>query len=156
MKKLLARDVMTPHVVTVAEDMSTHDLARFLVEHEISGAPVVDAQGRLVGVVSMTDIVRSDAERDEDLDNPGYYRGDPYDFTLEDLGQKYVEQQSVTVREVMTPAIHSVADTAPVAEVAAMMLERHVHRLIVMRDADPVGIITSLDLLRMIAGAQDG
>jgi CBS domain-containing protein len=154
MKNLLARDVMTPHVVTVVEDMSTHDLARFLVEHEISGAPVVDDHGRLVGVVSMTDIVRSDAERDEDLDNPAYYRGDPYEVTLEDLGQKYVEQQAVTVREVMTPAVHSVADTAPVSEVAGAMLDRHVHRLIVMRGQDPVGIITSLDLLRMLAGQQ--
>lgn len=152
MKNLLARDVMTPHVVTVAEDMPTHDLARFLIEHEISGAPVVDAQGRLVGVVSMTDIARSEAERDEEPNYPGFYRGDPYEFTLEDFGQKYIEQQSVTVREVMTPAIHSVPDVAPVAEVAAMMLDRHVHRLLVMHEADAVGIVTSLDLLRMVAG----
>jgi CBS domain-containing protein len=151
MKNLTARDVMTPHVVTVVEDMSTHDLARFLIEHEISGAPVVDEQGRLVGVVSMTDIVRSDAEEDEREESSGFYRGDPYEFTLEDLGQKYVERQAVTVRDVMTPAIHSVEDTTPVAEVAALMLDRHVHRLIVMRGQDPVGIITSLDLLKMLA-----
>lgn len=157
MKELLARDVMTPHVVTVAEDMSTADLARFLIEHEISGAPVVDEQGRLVGVVSMTDLVRrnaQDAEEDARPGGGGFYRGDPYEFTLEDLGQKYVERQVMTVRDVMTPTVLTVEDTAPLSRVAATMLEHHVHRLIVARGRDPVGIITSLDLLKALAGQQ--
>jgi CBS domain-containing protein len=146
---------MTPDVVTVADDMSTHEAARFFIEHEISGAPVVDDQGRLVGVVSLTDIVRSVTEEDDEGDRPGrsaFYRGDVGDITLEDLGQRFVEQQARSVRDVMTPTIHAVKDSDPVAVVAKAMLDQHIHRLIVMRGADVVGIISSLDLLKVLAG----
>ena len=49
------KDVMNPDIMTVADDMTTEELARYLTEHEISGAPVVDGQGHLIGVVSLTD-----------------------------------------------------------------------------------------------------
>jgi CBS domain-containing protein len=141
--------------VTVADDMSTHEAARFFIEHEISGAPVVDDQGRLVGVVSLTDIVRSVTEEDDDGERSGrsaFYRGDDDEITLEDLGQRFVEQQARSVRDVMTPTIHAVKDADPVAVVARAMIDQHIHRLIVMRGADAVGIISSLDLLKVLAG----
>lgn len=52
------KDVMNPDIMSVADDMTTDELARYLTEREISGAPVVNSQGHLVGVVSMTDIGR--------------------------------------------------------------------------------------------------
>jgi len=56
------KDVMNPDIMTVADDMTTDELVRYLNEREISGAPVVDSQGHLIGVVSMTDIGRQLAE----------------------------------------------------------------------------------------------
>ena len=53
------------------------------------------------------------------------------DLTLEDLGQRFVEERAVTVRDVMTPVIHQVPVTASVAEVARIMVEQHIHRLVV-------------------------
>jgi predicted transcriptional regulator len=147
------KDLMSPDIMTVADDMTTDALARFLVEHEISGAPVVDGQGRLVGVVSMTDIGRIIAEPSAD-DSPrrsGFYRDVADDFTLEDLGQRYVEDRAATVREVMTPVIHQVPVTASAAEAARLMIDEHIHRLVVTQKGQPVGIISSLDLLKMIA-----
>ena len=146
-------DLMNPGVMTVADEMTTDALARYLVEHEISGAPVVDGEGHLIGVVSMTDIGRSVAESSDDTSSggSGFYRDDAGDFTLEDLGPRYVEGKAVTVREIMTPVIHQVPVRASVADAARIMVEQHVHRLVVTEGRNPVGIITSTDLLRMVA-----
>jgi predicted transcriptional regulator len=147
------RDLMSPDIMTVADEMTTDELARYLTEREISGAPVVDSQGHLIGVVSMTDIGRSVAEPSDLMSSrsPNFYRDDAADLTLENFGQRYVEERAVTVRDVMTPVIHQVPVTASVAEVARIMVAQHIHRLVVTQGKDPVGIITSMDLLKMVA-----
>jgi predicted transcriptional regulator len=147
------KEVMNPDVMTVADDMTTDALARYLVEREISGAPVVDSQGRLVGVVSMTDIGRNLAEPADPESSRGsdFYRDDAAEITLEDLGQRYVEERAVTVRDVMTPVVHQVPVTATVAEAARLMVDQHIHRLVVTQGNEPVGIISSLDLLKIVA-----
>ena len=147
------KDLMNPDIMTVADEMTTDELARYLIEHEISGAPVVDSQGHLIGVVSMTDIGRNMAEP-SDLaasSEANFYGDAPVDFSLEDLGQRYVEERAVIVRDIMTPVIHQVPVTAPVAEVARIMVKQHIHRLVVTQRGEPVGIITSMDLLKIIA-----
>jgi predicted transcriptional regulator len=146
------KDVMNPDVMTVADEMTTGELARYLTEREISGAPVVDSQGHLIGVVSMTDIGRHMAEPSELEPSQGleFYR-DVADATLEDFGQRYVEQSAATVRDVMTPVIHQVPATATVADAARVMIREHIHRLVVTQGKEPVGIITSMDLLRVVA-----
>jgi predicted transcriptional regulator len=147
------KDLMTTHIMTVADDMTTYDLARYLIEHEISGAPVVDSQGRLVGVVSMTDLGRNVAEPAETASSEasGFYRDEAADLTLEDVGQRYVEDRAVTVRDVMTSAVRHVPVTASVGEVARLMVEQHIHRVVVTQGKEPVGIITSMDLLKIVA-----
>jgi CBS domain-containing protein len=62
MRPITAADVMNPNVLMVQEDMTVEELASFLFENEISGAPVVDPTRRLVGVVSVTDLARSVAQ----------------------------------------------------------------------------------------------
>ena len=146
------KDVMNPDIMTVADDMTTGELARFLNEHEISGAPVVDGQGHFIGVVSMTDIGRHLCEPSEfGAAHAEFYRDTGDEVTLEDFGQRYVEERAVTVRDVMTPVVHHVTATAAVAEAARIMVERHIHRLVVTQGRQPVGMITSTDLLRVVA-----
>ena len=147
------KDLMNPDIMTVADDMTTDALARYLTEREISGAPVVDSQGHVIGVVSMTDIGRNMAEP-ADIDSSqssGFYRDIAADLTLEDLGQRYVEERAFTVRDVMTPVIHQVPVTASAAEAARLMIAQHIHRLVVTQGKEPVGIITSMDLLKVVA-----
>ena len=147
------KDLMNPDIMTVADEMTTDELARYLIEREISGAPVVDSQGHLIGVVSMTDIGRNMAEpSDVELSrDSGFYRDIAADFTLEDSGERYVEERAVTVRDVMTPVIHQVPVTASVTEAARVMVDQHIHRLVVTQGKEPVGIITSMDVLKMVA-----
>jgi predicted transcriptional regulator len=144
---------MNPDIMTVTDEMTTDELARYLTEHEISGAPVVDTQGHLVGVVSLTDIGRHlgaasefESSRSEERDRD--FAGA---LTLDDAGQRYVEPFAVTVRDVMTPVIHHVPATATVAEAARLMIREHIHRLVVTQGREPVGIITSMDLLKVVA-----
>jgi predicted transcriptional regulator len=145
------KDVMNPDIMTVADEMTTDELARYLTEREISGAPVVDSQGHLIGVVSMTDIGRHLADADfPPSERPEFY-GDTTVELLEDFPQRYVEERATTVRDVMTPVIHQVPVTATLAEAARIMVREHIHRLVVTQGRQPVGIITSMDLLRVIA-----
>jgi predicted transcriptional regulator len=146
------KDEMTSDIMTVADDMTTDELVRFLNEREISGAPVVDGQGHFIGVVSMTDVGRHLAEpSDFESARVEFYRDIRDEVTLEDLGQRYVEGRAVNVRDVMTPVVHHVAATAAVAEAARIMVERHIHRLVVTEGRQPVGMITSMDLLRVVS-----
>ena len=72
-----------------------------------------------------------------------------------DLGQRYVQERAVAVRDVMTPVVHQVPVGASVGEAARMMVERHIHRLIVTQGKEPMGIITTMDLLRVIANSPE-
>ncbi len=155
MTGLTARDVMTPTVVTVGDHLTAQEVAKFLIEREISGAPVIDERGRLVGVISITDIARMTAESlDVFVGQPSsdFYRPDADEPpTLEDLGQRYVEEHGVPIRDVMSPVVHAVGEATAVAEVARVMLSGHLHRVLVTRGADAVGIITTMDLLKVLA-----
>ncbi len=72
MRPITAADLMNPEVLTVSEELSVRELAGFLLDHEITGAPVVDREGRLVGVVSVVDIADAAAgEEEEDAPEAG-------------------------------------------------------------------------------------
>ena len=147
------KDLMNPDIMTVADEMTTDELARYLVEREISGAPVVDNQGHLIGVVSMTDIGRNVAEPSDfsSSRDSGFYGDVAGDLTVEEREQQRYVEERVTVRDVMTPVIHQVPVTASMAEAARIMVDQHIHRLVVTKGKEPVGIITSMDLLKIVA-----
>lgn len=149
MRKITASDLLNPEVVTVREDLTVADLAAFLVEHEISGAPVVDDRGHPVGVVSLVDIAA--ANTDEEGVGPDFY-GSGWDEGPDDeLGEVELgEDEELLVSDIMNPEIHAVAEDATVSEVASTLLAKHVHRLLVMRGDEIVGIISTSDLLGLL------
>ena len=153
MKPILAKDIMNTDVLTVKDDMTLPELADFLVEHEISGAPVVDSSGNLVGVVSLTDIAES-ASREEFGPDPLY--GDffrhAWEFRLErdEMNRLHIENDSVHVCEIMTPTVYTVPEDTLISDIARTMIAGRIHRLLVTRDNKVVGIITTLDMLRTI------
>jgi predicted transcriptional regulator len=143
------KDVMNPDIMTVADDMTIDELARYLTEREISGAPVVNSQGHLIGVVSLTDIGRHLVEPSEFSSSRGSEFYDMNDETTPE--PRFLGEHVVAVRDVMTPAVHHVRANAPMADAARIMVEQHIHRLVVTEGREPVGIITSMDLLRVVA-----
>src|SRR5690606_6426016 len=134
--KRLAKDIMNPHVVTVTDIMDVREAAKILVEERISGAPVVDELGHLVGVISQSDLVEYElaTERELTVEAPFYRR--PYDESLNpSRGFQIDELTDDTVRDVMTPYLITESEDTPIREVAARMVECGVHRLIVVDEA---------------------
>jgi len=154
MRKLCASDLMNSDVLTVREEMSVKELADFLTDHEIGGAPVLDEEGRLTGVVSMVDIVAAASDEEKltaDERNPEFYLRDLQEsYSDEEIQDLHIEIEALTVREIMTRSVYSVAEDATVSEVAAMMLQGHLHRVLVTREEELVGIISTSDLLGLL------
>ena len=143
MRPITATDLMNPIVLAARDDMNLVELAAFLMDNEISGAPVKNRRGGLVGVVSVGDVVRAIAEIDEE------------NGAEEDNPLKRLESDEWLVSDIMTPLIYSVAEDALVSEVAATMLDNHLHRILVTRDEEPVGIISSSDLLGLLVDEKE-
>jgi CBS domain-containing protein len=154
MRPITASDLMNPQVLTVRDDMSVRDLASFLIGNEISGAPVADAEGRLVGVVSLVDIaaVSSGVDR-RGADGAGFF-GPDWDDGLDEEDMEELDQDGLRVADIMTPQIFSVAEDATVSQIASLMLKGHLHRLLVTREDRAIGIITTSDLLGLLVGEE--
>lgn len=159
-RTITVQDVMNPDVITVRDDMTLQEAALFLVEHQISGAPVEDSEGRLIGVVSFTDIARAAAEMPQlDAPPPEPAARLPEYFTR--LWEEPAEAESlpdppaagVAVRDIMTPELYSVAEKEPVSVAARLMLDAHIHRLLVTHGHKVTGIVTTSDLLRLLVEA---
>lgn len=145
----VASDIMTPEPVCIDLGTTLRQTARIFEEHGISGAPVVDGGGRLVGVVSRSDLIRRCLEGGDDRDPV---------LLVELLGSDDdpdagpLPERSILVEDCMSPEPITAGPTTPLKELAARMVEARVHRVIVIdRGRIPVGIVTSLDLVKALA-----
>ncbi len=155
MKRLTAKDVMNKDVLSVGMDWSVEYLTDFLVENGISGAPVTSEDGKLVGVVSLTDIVRHNSlpGKDSRLNSPyDYYRhGLEHQYAKEDIRSLSIETEPLdTVRDIMTPMIFDVNEDTKVKQVADTMIRGRIHRVFVTREKKLTGVITTVDMLKVI------
>jgi CBS domain-containing protein len=158
MRPITAADVMNPEVLTVPDDLPVAALASFLVEREISGAPVADAAGNLVGVVSVTDIAlaASGGGVERGRGRPDFFaRGWEDGPTRDDLDHFNFGDGDLTVRDIMTPDVYAVPEDTPVPELAELMLDNHIHRLLVTRGEKVVGIVSTSDLLGLLVEEEE-
>jgi CBS domain-containing protein len=150
---MLVKDVMTTPVVTVTPESTLAEVARLLDEHHISGLPVVDESGRVVGVVSDRDLVaRSQELQVKSLRYPWPGLGREPDLQkLTWLTQGLFAIGETRVREVMSRQVVTIEDTAPLELAAHLMASREVNRIPVLRQGRLVGIISRADLVRAVA-----
>ncbi len=142
------RDVMTPHVVTVGSDESVLAASRLMLEKKISGLPVVDGKGKLVGIVSEGDFLRrseTDTKRTrsrwiEFLLGPGRN------------ADEYVKINSRKISDVMSPDVRTVAPDDSLVTAVNLMERYRIKRIPVLEGEKLVGIITRADLLHAMAG----
>jgi predicted transcriptional regulator len=150
---LIAADLMSRKVVVIPQEMSLRAAARLLSGAQVSGAPVVDADGCCVGVLSTTDFMLW-TERGA---KPGPARPD----TAEDICSEWqvVDYEEIPVDRVdrfMTADPVTVSVATPIRELARNMLDAHIHRLIVVDEfCKPVGIVSSTDILAAIVRAAE-
>jgi CBS domain-containing protein len=144
-------------VVTVEPETSVQEIARLLSEKSISGVPVVDAQGRLIGIVSEGDLlhrVETGTAR-----RPDRSRGRRRSWWLdsiaadEELARDYVKSHGRTAKDVMTREVISVEETTELADIATLLETKRIKRVPVVRDGKPVGIVSRANLVRALAAA---
>jgi predicted transcriptional regulator len=155
MKTKTAKDIMNKSVITVEADMTVHELACFFTEKMITGAPVINGSGKLVGVVSVTDIIRNDAQRiwiaSQRHENEYYLHGWEDEFNYDEVNDLHLEEdEGLKVHNIMTPVIFNVQETTPISEMADMMINGRIHRLLVTQGSKVIGIVTTLDMLKAI------
>ena len=141
------KDVMTPHVLAVTPDESIFVAARLMLQKKISGLPVVDGLGNLVGIVSEGDFLRR-AETGTKRQRPKWM-----EFFLGPgrLADEYVQISGRKVRDVMTEDVRTVTPDAPLEDVVRLMERHHIKRVPVVDGGKIVGIVTRANLLRAMA-----
>ncbi|MBS3947938.1 MAG: CBS domain-containing protein [Dethiobacter sp.] len=145
---MLGRDLMTRDVVTVASDTTVQELARLLLEHKISGLPVVDKEGRIIGIVSEGDLVYQDKK----LHIPAFLEilgGVVYLENPNRLGQDLMKMTAAKVGDLMTTRVYTVKEDTSVEAIATIMVEKKVNRVPVVDGAGKlVGIVSRQDLIK--------
>jgi CBS domain-containing protein len=148
-----AAEVMAKDVVTVGPDTTVEELARLMINRHISGLPVVDKSGCVLGIVTEGDLLRrvevhtdshSKTWRDLFASNAG-------------LATDYLKSHARKARDLMTAPVVGVTEDALLAEIADLMERRHIKRVPVLREGRLVGMISRIDLIRVLAsgGAPD-
>ena len=118
-------DIMTPVVCTIPRETLVCEVEGILVANQISGAPVVDKSGKVVGIISKSDIVR-------------------FDFT----GGNPTE---AAAWEIASPGAITVTPCCTLKVAAQTMIDNHIHRLLVSRDGELLGLVSALDFVRLVA-----
>jgi CBS domain-containing protein len=147
LESLRARDLMSVNPISLHEEATLAEAARLLKERHFCAAPVIDAAGRPVGVVSRTDLLTHDRALIPQVcleDDSGW---DMFPESTAWAGFAATEQ--TPVKEVMTRTVFTISPDAPAREVARRMLESKVHQLFVAdEDGALIGVISALDILR--------
>ena len=144
---MIAAEVMSRKVISVSPDATITAAIRLMLDHQISGLPVVDAAGKLLGILTEGDLLRraeTGTERHrprwlEILMGPGRLAGE------------YVRTHGRKVEEIMTRDLVSVTPDTPLDEIVALMERRRIKRVPVLDGDSPVGIVSRADLLRALA-----
>lgn len=151
MDELKVRDIMRPDVITVGPRATVRDLAALLAEHKVSGVPVVDEDGRLLGIVTEGDVIIQDA----DLHFPHYVQFLESVIYLESMRkfeERFKKAFGARVADVMSDEVYTVSPDASVREAATLMADHGVNRVpVIDEDRVVVGIVTRGDVVRAIA-----
>lgn len=142
---MLVKDVMKKMVVSVEPEMTCRDAAEVLLQHKISGAPVIDEQERLVGVISEKDLFRAIyPTQAEFAEAEGAY------LDFEKLEQEARGAGDKKVSEVMSTRLITATPDTPILKIGAQMIATGVHRVPVVESGKVVGMVSRRDIYSTI------
>ncbi|MCC6445110.1 MAG: CBS domain-containing protein [Armatimonadetes bacterium] len=140
-----ARDIMNREVLTIDENATLHEVAETLSLHHISGAPVVDKSGRVVGIISESDVI-DEKKRKSAIPHLALFG--LYAVPEKLLEEAYSEGLALRAMNVMSRDVLTADEETPISELAAMMVRKRINRIPILRDGKLVGIVTREDILR--------
>ncbi|MBY0524550.1 MAG: CBS domain-containing protein [Gemmataceae bacterium] len=150
MQTLTAAEVMSRTVAAIPEEMPLREAARLLEREQISGAPVVDHNGRCVGVLSAMDFVHWAVKEGKPPAPGGHWEAGRVCSEWQIVDPEALPRDEV--RRFMSPDLVTAEPTTPIADLARRMLDAHIHRIIVVDPhRRPVGIVSSTDILAVVA-----
>ncbi len=149
---MIAKDMMTKKVITVGPGMTVKELAGLLTEKSIGGAPVVDADGKLVGVVTESDLVVKDAR----LHYPTYlHLLDGFIYwpsSVAKFNEEFKKALGATVGDIMANDIATASEDATVEDLATLMIEKDIGLIpIIDSDGKVIGVVTKHDIVTAIS-----
>ena len=149
---LVARDIMHAPIVSVPVTASIADVQQVLADNRISGVPVTNEGGRIVGVISAKDLLDRYAEEGEPAvaGRPSYYATSDDSEEVEHF-ERDEAGTTLTAADVMTPEVYSVPATTRLRMLAKRMVEWNVHRVMVLDRGRHVGLISTMDVLAAVA-----
>jgi CBS domain-containing protein len=118
---VIARDIMTRKVATIHPGASVQEAAQLLDQRRISGAPVVDADDKIIGIITEADIISK------------------------------VDREGLRVADIMSHNVIAVSEETPVSEIAALLTERKIKRVPVVENEKLVGIVSRADIVHAVA-----
>jgi len=145
-----AKDIMTSNVVTLKKEMGVKEAAEILLEKGIGGAPVVDDEGNVVGMVTESDLIMEDVK----LHFPTFIHllsGIIYLESIKAFEEKLKKAAAVKVEDVMSKKVISVTEDASIEDIATLMIEKGISRVPVVREGKLVGLVSKRDIVRTIA-----
>jgi len=145
-----AKDVMTTNVVTVQPGTGVPEIVRLLLKHRISAVPVVDADQRILGIVSEGDLMRR-TETDTESRHSWWLEAM---LSTEDRAREYIKVHGRKASDVMTRHVVSVTEDTPLYEIAGLLEKHHVKRVPVARDGRLIGIVSRANLLHGFAAKE--
>lgn len=145
-----AKDIMTGPAVVIHEDGTLEEAAILMLDKGVGGLPVVSGDGRLAGIVTESDFAAKE---------PGIPFSRMYAPRLfgewmprPELEKAYEAARSIMVKQIMSKPVVTASEDELLADVVMKMLERRIHRVPVVRDGVPVGVVSRRDLLKLAAG----
>ena len=145
-----AADVMTRDVVTVHPDDTLRHAAKLMLDRGVAGLPVVDVQGRLVGVVSETDLIRTDEAAEKRVGRWLDILADGEELSPEFLSA--IDRVNRPVGSVMNNRPITIGEHTPLREVAELISRDNIRRALVVTNGKLVGIVSRRDLVKALAG----
>ena len=118
---MIARDIMTRNVYTTSPEVSVQEVAQLLVQKDISGVPVINRDGLIIGIITEADIIGK------------------------------VNREGLCVADIMTPELIFVDEETRVGDIAMLLVERKIKRVPVMRNGKLVGIVCRADIVNAVA-----
>jgi CBS-domain-containing membrane protein len=146
MKHVIAREIMSSPVVSVGPDTAVRALVELMLRSRISGLPVVDADQRVLGIVTESDLLEKE---DRPSPEPPLIAWHGRSLRLERMLGRYRKAAGTTARDIMTENIVTAGEETEAHELAHLMLRHNINRILILRDGRLTGIVTRADVLKV-------